>query len=80
MVNLNLHYDPSAGGRWSRLSLFASVQNLFDETYVGAASVLADSLNGDTGRQSPAAVLSGVTGSIYAGQPRTIYAGVRTRL
>ncbi len=81
LVNLNLHYDPPGGrGRWSRLGLFAAVQNLFDRTYAGSASVLADGLNAATGRQNPASVLSGVTGSVYAGQPRTVYAGVRTKL
>lgn len=80
LVNLNLHYDPPAGaGWWSRLSLFASVQNLFDKTYVGSASVISDTLNAATGPQNPAAVLMNTTGSIYAGQPRTIYAGVKTR-
>ncbi|AXJ95660.1 MULTISPECIES: TonB-dependent receptor [unclassified Sphingomonas] len=80
LVNLNLHYDPPAGADWwRRVSLFASVQNLFDETYVGSASVIADSLNPTTGQQNPAVVLQGTTGSIYAGQPRTVYAGIKTR-
>ena len=29
--------------------------------------------------QNPGAVLSATTGSIYAGQPRTVYAGVKSR-
>ena len=80
LVNINLHYDPPAGeGWWRRISLFASVQNLFDKTYVGSASVIANSINAATGLQNPASTLSNVTGSIYAGQPRTIYAGVKSR-
>ena len=80
LASLNLHYDPPPGaGWWSRVSVFASVQNLFDKTYVGSASVLADGINA-AGQQSPAGVVSTVTGSIYAGQPRTVYAGVRTKL
>jgi iron complex outermembrane receptor protein len=55
------------------------VQNLFDTTYVGSASVIANSLNAATGQQNPAAVLSAATGSIYAGVPRTVYAGVKAR-
>ena len=79
LVNLNVHYDPPRGaGWWSRLSLFASVQNLANRTYVGSASVIADSLAA-TGEQNPAAVLGNTTGSIYAGQPRTVYAGVKSR-
>ncbi|MES3094000.1 TonB-dependent receptor family protein [Sphingomonas aerolata] len=80
LANLNLHYDPPKGeGVWSRLRLFASVQNLFDTTYVGSASVIANSLNAATGQQNPEAVLRTATGSIYAGVPRTVYAGVKAR-
>ena len=50
LVNLNLHYDrPSDAGWWGRISLFASLQNLFDKTYVGSASVISDSLNAASG-------------------------------
>ena len=80
LVNLNLHYDPPRGSEWwSRLSFFASVQNLFDETYVGSASILADGIAAGTGLPNSETVLRAITGSIYAGQPRTVYAGVRSR-
>jgi iron complex outermembrane receptor protein len=80
LANLNLHYDPPKGdGWWSRLSFFASVQNLFDKTYIGSASIISNSLIAATGQQSPASILMNTTGSIYAGQPRTIYAGVKSR-
>ena len=79
LANLNLHYDPPKGEVWwSRLSFFASVQNLFDKTYVGSASIISDSLS-PTGQQNPATVLMNTTGAIYAGQPRTVYAGVKSR-
>lgn len=79
LVNLNLHWDPARSSDWSsRLSLFASVQNLFDRTYVGSASVIANSLSA-SGAENGAAVLSNTTGTIYAGQPRTVYAGVKSR-
>jgi iron complex outermembrane receptor protein len=79
LANLNLHYDPPKGRGWlSRMRFFASVQNLFDKTYVGSASIIADSIDA-TGAQNPTAVLMNSTGSIYAGVPRTIYAGVKTR-
>ncbi|MBB4154940.1 iron complex outermembrane receptor protein [Sphingomonas jinjuensis] len=74
LVNVNLHYDPPPGpGWWRRMSLFASVQNLTDRTYVGSASIIANSLGGDR------AALTNVTGSVYAGQPRTVFAGVKSR-
>lgn len=79
LVNLNLHYDPPRGsGPLSRLSFYAAVQNLFDVTYVGSASVIANSL-ANTGSENPASVLANTTGSVYAGQPRTVYAGVKAR-
>lgn len=77
LVNINLHYDPPRGT--GRLSFYASVQNLFDVTYVGSASIIANGLNPSTGAENPASVLANTTGSVYAGQPRTVYAGVKAR-
>lgn len=77
LVNINLHYDPPRGA--GRLRFYASVQNLFDVTYVGSASIIANSLNAATGAENPASVLANTTGSVYAGQPRTVYAGVKAR-
>ncbi len=77
LVNVNLHYDPPRGA--GRLSFYASVQNLFDVTYVGSAAVIANSLNASTGAENPASVLANTTGSVYAGQPRTVYAGIKAR-
>lgn len=79
LANLNIHYDPPKGTGWSRLSVFASVQNLFDKTYIGSASIIPDSLSAASGLQNPRAVLLTTTGSIYAGVPRTVYAGVKGR-
>ena len=80
LVNLNLHYDAPPGSGWlSGTSFFASVQNLFDRTYVGSASIIANSLNATTGVENDATVLRGVTGSVYAGMPRTVYAGVKRK-
>ncbi|CAN5207938.1 TonB-dependent receptor PqqU [soil metagenome] len=80
LVNLNLHYDPPKGeGWWSRFSFYVSVQNLFDKTYVGSASIVSNTLNAATGLQNPASVLRDTSGSIYAGTPRTAYVGMRTR-
>jgi len=79
LLNLNVHYDPPAGGGWwSRLSFYGSVQNLTDKTYVGSASIISNSLNA-AGQQNPASVLMATTGALYAGQPRTVYVGVKGR-
>jgi iron complex outermembrane receptor protein len=79
LINVNLHYDPPRGAEWwSRLSLYASVQNVFDRAHVGSASIVANSLS-TAGVQNGTAALRAVTGSIYAGQPRTVYAGVKSR-
>ncbi|MBF5067285.1 hypothetical protein G6O45_29230, partial [Salmonella enterica subsp. enterica serovar Istanbul] len=59
-------------------SFYASVPNLADKTYVGSASIISDSLSA-TGAQNPASVLMGTTGSVYAGQPRTVYVGLKGR-
>lgn len=77
LVNINLHYDPPRGA--GRLRFYASVQNLFDVTYVGSASIIANSLNAATGAENRASVLANTTGAVYAGQPRTVYAGVKAR-
>ncbi|USI74849.1 TonB-dependent receptor family protein [Sphingomonas morindae] len=80
LANLSLFYDPPGDGWLGRMRLFAAVQNLFDRTYIGSAAVIADSLDPVTGGEAGAAALRSVSGSIYAGAPRTIVAGVRTRL
>lgn len=80
LVNLGAHYDPPAGlGALSRLRVFVTVQDIADKIYVGSASNITDSLNATTGLQNPASVLQTVTGSIYAGTPRTVIAGVRAK-
>ena len=79
LVNLNLSYAPPKGGGPSNMRFFVSLQNLFDRTYVGSASVIANSLDAATGLQNPASVLRNSSGSIYAGVPRTFYGGVKAR-
>jgi iron complex outermembrane receptor protein len=80
LVNLNLHYNAPAGEGWrSHVTLFASVQNLFDHTFVGSAQNISDSINSSTGAENDASVLANSTGSIYAGTRRLIYGGLRAR-
>lgn len=71
IANATLHFD-HGGGR----SLYVSIQNLFDKAYIGSATVIADSI-ATTGVQNGAGVLRGVGGSIYAGQPRSVFVGLK---
>lgn len=80
LVNANLHYDFSrSAGALSGVRVFVQGQNLTDKTYVSSASNLANSLNTTTGAQNGLATLQAATGSIYAGQPLSVIAGVRWR-
>ena len=79
LLNGELHYDaPPGRGAISRVRLYVDVQNLLDQTYVGTASNITDSL-GAAGTQNGASTLSNATGSIYAGTPRTVFGGVRVK-
>jgi iron complex outermembrane receptor protein len=79
LLNGELHYDPPPGpGAISRLRFYVDVQNLLDQTYVGTASNITDSLNG-AGVENGAATLANTTGSIYAGTPRSVFGGVRVK-
>jgi len=78
--NLNLHYDPASGSTArDRLHLLLEIRNLTDQVYVASASNIADSINSTTGLQNPASTLANTTGSIWAGAPRSIFAGARVR-
>ena len=79
LLNGELHYDPPPRmGVLSRTRFYVEVQNLLNQTYIGAASNLTDSL-GASGAQNGAAALANVTGSIYAGTPRSVFGGVRVK-
>lgn len=78
IVNLNLHYGTDlAGGYAKRLNLFFEARNVFDKTYVASAQNLANSISAATGLQNGASVLSGTTGSVFAGAPRNFVGGMR---
>lgn len=80
VLNVGAHYDPPEGlGALSRLRFYLTVQNLQDKVYVASAGNITNSINAATGVQNGAAVLETVTGSIYAGAPRTVVVGVRAR-
>ena len=79
LVNATIHYDPPSTTGWGRrVTIVASVQNLFDEAYVGGASAVTDGLTA-TGLPTSAAGLGMITGTIYAGTPRTVFLGIKTR-
>ena len=79
LLNGELHYDPPPGrGALSRLRLYVEVQNLLDQTYVGTASNITDSLNA-AGTQNGASSVANTSGSVYAGAPRSVFGGVRVK-
>jgi iron complex outermembrane receptor protein len=78
VVNANVHYAADLpGGYAKRISLYAEVRNVFDETYVSSAQNLANSLSSTTGLQNGAGVLATTPGSVFAGAPRNVVAGMR---
>jgi iron complex outermembrane receptor protein len=80
LVNLNVHYDPSVKLAYLRgITLFLSVQNLFDKTYAASANNVSDSLNATTGLQNTASVIGASGGSIYAGAPCAVIGGVKVK-
>ncbi|MEJ0092114.1 MAG: TonB-dependent receptor [Methylocella sp.] len=77
IVNLGLHYDPPANlGLAHGMHIYFEVQNVSNTTYVGSASNITDTL-GANGQVGNAATLAAHTGSIFAGNPRTFFGGVR---
>jgi iron complex outermembrane recepter protein len=78
LVNLNLHYMTDlTSGYFRHLTLFFEVRNVFDKTYVASANNIADTVTA-AGLQNPGSVLAATqTGSIYAGSPRALVAGMR---
>ena len=77
LININLHYDPElARGRRRGIHLFAEIRNVTDEIYVTSAANITNSLNAATGQQNPAATLMN-SGAIWAGTPRSVFAGTR---
>ncbi len=80
LLNLDVHYDPPAAlGLISRARFYIDVQNLLDQRYIASASNITDSLNTATKVENPAAVLANSTGSVYAGQPLSVFGGVRVK-
>jgi iron complex outermembrane receptor protein len=59
--------------------VFVQGQNLTDEAYVSSTSNIANSISSTSGAQNGLATLQAATGSIYAGQPRSVVAGLRLR-
>jgi iron complex outermembrane receptor protein len=79
LVNLGVNYTPPDAQGWLRgASFYVTVQNLFDATYVGSASNIANTLTA-AGAQNGLASLETSTGSIYAGAPRSVVGGVRVK-
>jgi iron complex outermembrane receptor protein len=77
LVNLNVHYKTElASDTFKTLSAYLEVRNLFDRTYVASANNIGNSVTA-AGVQNPASILANTTGSIYAGSPRAVVAGMK---
>ena len=73
-------YDPGWKlGPVSALRAYVEVRNVLDATYVASASNITNTLSA-SGAQNGASVLANSTGAIYAGEPRSIFAGVKIRM
>ncbi len=80
LLNLELHYDPSwKEGPVSALRAYVEVRNVLGTTYVASASNITNTLSAG-GTQNGASVLANSTGAIYAGAPRSVFAGLRIRI
>jgi iron complex outermembrane receptor protein len=77
LVNVNVHYKTDVVSSYVRsVSAFLEVRNILDRTYVASANNIANSVTAG-GVQNGASILANTTGSIYAGSPRTVVAGMR---
>ncbi len=77
IVNAGLHYNPPVeAGPLHKAHIYFEVENLLDKTYVGSASNITDTL-GTNGQVGDAATLAAHTGSIFAGNPRGFYGGLK---
>jgi iron complex outermembrane receptor protein len=77
LVNANVHYKTDLTSETLKsLSVFLEVRNLFDRTYVASANNIGNTVTA-AGIQDPASILANTTGSIYAGMPRTVVAGMK---
>lgn len=80
VVNLNIHYDPGVRVSYAKgITLFLSIQNLFDKTYVASANNVSDSISAATGLPNGPGIVANTGGSIYAGAPRTVIGGFKVK-
>jgi len=80
LVNLNFHYTREiTDSSIKAISAYVELRNVTNQTYVASANNVADTLNSTTGQQNGAATVAATAGSIYAGNPRGIFGGVRVK-
>ncbi|PPD18525.1 MAG: TonB-dependent receptor [Methylobacter sp.] len=82
IFNANLHYDRKINGTFFKgFSAFFEVQNIFDDTYVTSANVIATQLVTGTNIEQNAAQLAGNSNSaaFFAGAPRSFFGGIRLK-
>ena len=77
LVNLNVHYRTDLTSDYFRaLNLYLEVRNVFNTTYVASANNIGNTVT-SAGVQNSASVLANTAGSIYAGSPRALFAGMK---
>ena len=79
LVNVNIHWATSLSGYAKHLDLFVELRNVLDTTYVASAQNLANGIGAATGLQNGVGVLAATNGSIFAGAPRNVVAGMKLR-
>jgi iron complex outermembrane receptor protein len=79
LVNLNVHYDTDVASDYLKGAIFfVEVKNVLNKTYVASANNITDTISPVAGLANPGSVLATTgTGSIYAGAPRTLVAGMK---
>lgn len=74
LVNVNVHYKTEfSSGPVRSLMTYFEIRNLFDETYISSANNVTDRVGATAGD------LADLSGSIYAGAPRTFFTGMKVR-
>lgn len=80
LVNVNLHYTRDVvAGPIRSFTAYVEARNVTNQTYVASANNLSDSIDPVSGAANGAAVLRATPGSIYAGQPLSVYGGLRVK-
>lgn len=80
LLNFNLHYTRDVvAGPVRSFTAYVEARNVTNRTYVASANNISNSIDPVSGAVNGAAVLRATPGSIYAGQPLSVYGGFRVK-